>query len=219
MIIKDNGMNSNTFDLLLGKGVYKINEESDSCQEDALKAIEAFTLLDDEEQEFLLDSSRVIIKKDGAYFYTVGYRPYMFDRMDKYSNHEVASKLRTKARYKLCCPESIKMALDRKRGNVRIGYIHYSEKKIIHAIYEDDEIVYDFTKNLVMMEQDYYSLTEFEELNVITSNELQSDFKYIESIGTIPLKIYLLYRDEIMKDLKKNNKVLKVNENGKKRSK
>lgn len=209
MIRKDNGMNSNTYDLLLESDHFKIRNPK-SSQEEALNNIEFFTLSTDEEEEEILDSDCGIIKQDNIYFYISGRRPYMFSRMDKYTNPEIAPKLRSKERYRLCCPESMKMAFDRKRGNVIIGYIHYTEKRIVHAVYEDDDLIYDFTKNLVMMKQDYYSLTNFEELNIISSDELESDYDYIHALGSIPLKLYLLYRDEIMKDLKKNKKLLKI---------
>ncbi|MBQ3475104.1 MAG: hypothetical protein IJH20_02940 [Bacilli bacterium] len=211
MIDNKNGINSKTFDLLLGKDKFKIREKTKSAKEEALKTIELFTLLSDEEEDEYLYGYSDIVNKDGTYFYVGGRRQYMFDRMDKYSNPEDASKLRTKDRYGLCCPESMRLAFERnKGGKVVIGYIHYTEKKIIHAVYEEDGIVYDYTKNLVMMSHDYYNLTDFEELNTVTRKELQSDYEYIHKYESIPLKLYLIFRDEFMRDLKKNKKVLKI---------
>lgn len=218
MYKEGNGINSNTYDLLLESDHFKIRKPK-SAQEEALKFIECFTLFTDEEEEKWLDNSNDIIEMDGFYRYRIGRRIYTFNRMDKYANPVDAAKLRTKDRYGLCCPESIKMAKERKSGNVRIGYIHYTEKKVVHAVYEDNGVIYDYTKNLLMLEDEYYNLTKFEEINVISSKEIISDYEYIHAFGSIPLKLYLLYRDEIMKDLKKNSKVLKVTKNGKKRSK
>ena len=210
MSIKENGINSNTFDVLLGKDHFKIREKTKSSKEEALKMIELFTLLNDSDEEEILESGKSFIRRENVYFYIAGRRPYMFDRMDKHVNYRIKNVLRTKERYGVCCPESMKLAYDsEKDSNVIIGYIHYSEKKVIHAVYEEDGLIYDFTKNLVMMKEDYFDLTGFEVLNVISNDDIKSDYKYIHSFEIVPLKLYLIFRDEMMRDLKKNKKAFK----------
>lgn len=205
------GINKKTFDVLLGKDHYTIMNESKSSKEEALKLIELFTLLDEDDEEVMLDNYLRFDRVGSIYVYQSNMVQYAFERMDRHVNSDTARILKTKKRYGKCCSESFRLANESKEEcSVIVGYIHYSDNKIIHAVFEREGLIYDYTKNLVMMKRDYFDLTNFEVLNVIDGKDIKADYPYIDKFIYIPLKLYLIYRDEVMRDLKKNKKVLEL---------
>lgn len=213
--VTEDGINENTYNLLFKTGPFYIREESKSDNEFILKLIESFTLCSDLEERFFLSKDSIIERENDGYIIDMGDRKIFFSRMDHYVDSETALELRTTKRYGKCCTSSMNFALQsEKKCSVMIGYIHYSELKMIHAVFVEKypygDIVYDYTKNFVMNKEDFEDVTEFELINEIDGNDIKEDFEYLRKIGYIPSKTYLLYRDEIMKDLKKNKKVFKL---------
>lgn len=70
--------------------------------------------------------------------------------------------------------------------------------RIVHSFIEDDDNVYDYTKNLVMNKKDYYQLFQVEIINVIDRETFMEDLKNPFFMKFIDCKFYCLFRDELM---------------------
>ncbi|MBQ9024277.1 MAG: hypothetical protein IJ105_03535 [Bacilli bacterium] len=94
------------------------------------------------------------------------------------------------------------------------GFINISNHDILHSVVEieDDESsrIVDYTQNLVMKKEDYIRITNFKCISKISKQDIIDDKDKISPFN-MKLAIYLFFRDELMKDLKKNEKVLKLN--------
>lgn len=93
------------------------------------------------------------------------------------------------------------------------GYINNGEKDILHSIVEtvdeDGKCIIDYTQNLVMNKEDYLKLTGFKEITRISKEELNKDLFLLKELD-INSRFYLLFRHEIVRSLKKNSKILKL---------
>ena len=71
------------------------------------------------------------------------------------------------------------------------------------------EYVFDYTCNLVMNKEGYYAFNGIKEVfSKISCNDIRNDAKIIEQFNKkLPLKLYLTFRDELMKDLQKNKEI------------
>ena len=70
----------------------------------------------------------------------------------------------------------------------------------------------DWTRNIMMPKEDYIELFNFKILSSVDKNDLKNDFDIVRDLE-FTTKHYLLFRDEIMRDINKNkelfeNKVL-----------
>ena len=212
-IIQKNGINENTFNNLFESDKFRLREDCRSNKEFLLYIIENFTRLNDRDaEEFIYNFPQ--FGRNGDLFYAKnGGLCYPFHRMDQITNFYSKQELQSKERYGHCCDKSIEFANSIVEDcKVLVGYIYYTENKMVHAVIEHSSpngpIVIDYTKNLVMTKKDYFDLTEFELINTVTNKNIKKDLPILAETGFIPVKVYLLYRKELMKDLKKNKKVL-----------
>ena len=209
------GINNNTYDTLFNNGPIYLRQETTSEKEFMLKQIELFTLLSAPVENIILKGNNLIKKNRDGYIIKQGKRQYFFYKMDQFVDEETGEILKTGERYGKCCTASMKYAYNSdKECEVVIGHINYSNTKMLHALfvekYPDGDIVYDYTKNLVMKKEDYFDLTNYEVINVVTGKKIKKDIDYLEAFKYIPTKAYLCFRDEIIRDLKKNKKSLKL---------
>lgn len=96
------------------------------------------------------------------------------------------------------------------------GYIYgYSDKsKFLHSWVEstinDEEYVIDGTLNAMINKEGYYLMQHAKPITKISDSVLKSDIKnHLDVMQTIPLEVYYVFRDEIVNDLKRNNKKAK----------
>lgn len=96
------------------------------------------------------------------------------------------------------------------------GYIYgYSDKsKFLHSWVEstinDEEYVIDGTLNAMINKDGYYLMQHAKPITKISDSVLKSDIKnHLDVMQTIPLEVYYVFRDEIVNDLKRNNKKAK----------
>ena len=212
-IIQKNGINENTFNNLFESDKFKLREDCRSNKEFLLYIIENFTRLSDREVEEFIYKFPQFDRKGDLFFARNEGLCYSFNRMDQITNFYSKQELQSKERYGHCCDKSIEFANSIVEDcKVLVGYIYYTENKMVHAVVEHSSpygpIVIDYTKNLVMTKKDYFDLTEFELINTVTNKDIKKDLPVLAETGFIPVKVYLLYRKELMKDLKKNKKVL-----------
>lgn len=96
------------------------------------------------------------------------------------------------------------------------GYIYgYSDKsKFLHSWVESnikgEEYVIDGTLNAMINKEGYYLMQHAKPITKISDSVLKSDIKnHLDVMQTIPIETYYVFRDEIVNDLKRNNKKAK----------
>lgn len=94
--------------------------------------------------------------------------------------------------------------------DVVTGYIYglADVDRYLHSIVEINEFgedyIIDYTLNAVFNKEGYNYLTKFEEIERIHNDELKSDLAILTKLEKIPIKAYLTFRHEIMKDIGNN---------------
>lgn len=96
------------------------------------------------------------------------------------------------------------------------GYIYgCSDKaKFLHSWVEvklkDNDYIFDGTLNGIINKEGFYLMQYANPLSRISNVTLKNDVKtYMKKIKSVPLEVYFVYRDEIIKDLERNNQVFK----------
>lgn len=96
------------------------------------------------------------------------------------------------------------------------GYIYgYSDKsKFLHSWVEstinDEEYVIDGTLNAMINKDGYYLMQHAKPITKISDSVLKSDIKnHLDVMQTMPMEVYYVFRNEIVNDLKRNNKKAK----------
>ena len=69
--------------------------------------------------------------------------------------------------------------------------------------------IIDFTQNVIMSKQNYIKITNFKELSKISKEDVISDRSKV-ALFNMKIAYYLFFRDEIMKDINKNEKVFEL---------
>ena len=132
---------------------------------------------------------------------------------DMISNHisdeELKKELNSKKRLSNCHIKSIELASGKNNSYILTGYYTTNLNKILHSVVEivkdGKNYILDWTQNIWMPKDDYIKIYKFQILEKINSNDLEQDFKKLKKLEFKSLKTYLVFRDEIIKDLEKNN--------------
>ena len=208
------GINNNTYEMLFIEEPVPDRLAKDD-REFIMAAIQNFTKLSDEDIDYVVEHSNNIFLRNGKVFeVNKNSRKYRFSLLD-YFLQDCKEELRSDARLGQCVPASISLANNTdNKCKVMIGYIDNSVDHFLHSVYVDcayeKEYVFDFTMNLVMEKEQYLELMDYKIINEVDGDNIKKDMKIICKIGHFGSKFYLLFRDEIMKDLEKNKKALKL---------
>ena len=210
ILSKKTGMNKNTLkSFFLDEPDFEIVKAT-TTEESIMAGIEYFTKLNDEELEECLKKSSYFSKYDDYYRVDFDDRRYFFRKIDPYFDGVIKNELCSNERYGNCCEAAIDFAyMAEGDGKVVIGYLRTGNEKILHAVFVNNGRVWDYTKNLIMNEEEYYQLTNFQVINEVDGNDIIREMPLIGGLNFILLKFYLLYRDEVMKDLDKNKTLIK----------
>ena len=207
------GINNNTYNLLFSDVFYNVDDE---YLNDTAVIIENFTMLNEIDRLIVLTQSDMFKYKNKTYTYNDGEEEYTFSLLeDLFEDDETKRILHSPERYGSCHHASVGMCLNLPHKNSKIltGYINYSDCRILHSVYyyEEDgmEIIYDYTKNIMMRKDEYFRLTNFKLINEIEREKLIEDKDFICN-SNISVKAYMVFRDEMMRDIKKNEKVLQL---------
>ena len=207
------GINNNTYNLLFSDVFYNVDDE---YLNDTAVIIENFTMLNEIDRLIVLTQSDMFKYKNKTYTYNDGEEEYTFSLLeDLFEDDETKRILHSPERYGSCHHASVGMCLNLPHKNSKIltGYINYSDCRILHSVYyyEEDgmEIIYDYTKNIMMRKDEYFRLTNFKLINEIEREKLIEDKNFICN-SNISVKAYMVFRDEMMRDIKKNEKVLQL---------
>ena len=217
MIRKDksntlDGINNNTYELLFSDE--RITSIAKDDREFLAAAIQEFTKLSDEDIDYVIRETNVFKKNGKMYEARKGSKIYRFSLLDYYLE-ECKDELRSDNRIGKCAHKSTSLAYsDKNRCKVMIGYVDNDDAKILHTVYVncqyDKEYVFDYTMNLVMNKGQYLDLMNYKIINEISGENIKKDKEILCSIEYISSKFYLCFRDELMKDLEKNKKILKL---------
>lgn len=141
---------------------------------------------------------------------------YLFS--DAFSNKKEKKKYTSYKRLHKCHQVSFNCALESDDPNMGVatGFLSIGKFKVRHTVItyvgnKGTNIIMDYTKNLVMHEEDYCKYFHYEIYSRVSEKDLKEDVKkYKDIINSMYLSHYLFFRDEIVKDLEKNKKVLKL---------
>lgn len=106
-------------------------------------------------------------------------------------------------------------------NDVVTGYIYgFSNKaQYLHSwvemLFNGQEVVIDYTLNIFMNKEGYYYMQNAKPLSRVSNKSIIEDLKTIkkfDKLGSFNIKEYLLFRDEIMKDFKRNKALFEDDE-------
>jgi len=129
--------------------------------------------------------------------------------------YELRNLRNLKKDYKTLIQVSKLLNIDNK---IVTGYVYgFSNKvKSVYSWIEfkknNEEYVIDFYNNLIMNKDAYYYLRHVDKINEISSKTIEEDeclFNEFNNILNFDIQEYLIFRDEIMRDLKKKEYLLK----------
>lgn len=183
-----------------------------------------------QEQKFELDSFTLNpttdtkkIKKidDGVFlFKDKKLGDFAFQLLSSIATNEDKKTLLSEDRYRKCHVNAIRMIRglsenDKKQAFVCSGYITINDKdKFLHSWIEigsgDEAIVADYNHNVIMGKDKYYQLYGASIINKLSALEETEVFDYITRANLIGIDYRLIdyFGQEIVKDLKKNEKIL-----------
>lgn len=214
-------INNNTYELLFSYFDNLPENESATYENTiALKTIECFTKLKETNisnelikiiyERKKIDLSKITYNKEIDMFeYRDSNRLITFDKLsDHLQEKDLKEELMSNKRYKKCHERSMHIAPSIKDSRIVTGYIIIGNSKRLHSIIEydidDKTIVLDWTSNLYIIKEQYIDLTEFREVSSFRGEKIIDDAKLIQGNIYITKKPYLTFRDELMRDIKKN---------------
>lgn len=219
-----NGMNINTYNLLFDDINNKISDKKGSCESlNALCVISKFTKFDDIKIYCLMAGMyetiddydfRTISWSDelNSFIYQKGNFKIPFNLLSDFMTHEdVKKELTSDERLHKCHEKSILLASIYPNFRIITGYVYLEKQRMLHSVieYDDNEetIILDWTKNLRMLKEDYIRLTNLRVIETIEGYDVKNDITGpIIQMG-MDFKTYCAFRPEIIKELKKNNRV------------
>lgn len=134
---------------------------------------------------------------------------YHFDTISRYifENTEIKDELESTKRYRKCHTRSIDLALALGDARVVTGFAELNGVEFLHSVVEiesDNKILYlDWTRNIMMQQDEYKRLFRYKEMSKVDAKNIISDMEYIKGLN-LNIEEYLLFRDELMKDIEKN---------------
>lgn len=205
------GINNNTYNLFF---IDKMEDDrfARNDREFIYAAIQQFTKLDDDNIEYVIEKTDMFKKKGIGFEARYKLKKYNFILLDYFLKDE-KEKLRSEERLGKCIYNSICLARNYDgKCKVIIGYLENNTDRILHSIFMNCEMknnfILDYTMNIVMKEEDYMELFDFKIINEISGEDIKKDINFIPKV--ISSKFYLCFRNEIIKDLKKNEKIFRL---------
>lgn len=218
------GINKNTYNLLFSD-LDNLDIKSSGSLENliACLTIDKFTMINN--KTFYLKLLKDLIKyrdkldldrifydyENKRYIYNHERNIYNFSRLsDHIDSKKRKRELMSKKRYGTCHMNSIRLSLIVEDSNVLTGYVTFGKKRFLHSVvevFENNEVfILDWTRNFKMLKEDYIKLTKFYELSRISSDVLLDDYDKIVNYFGIGIKAYLVFRDELIREI--DNKIL-----------
>ena len=228
-------INFNTYQLLFDD--IEIKESNSFENKDnylARTAIEVFNKLNKIEEKkifinlykLLLGSRKICLdkiifnEKTKEYEYHDGDYVITFDKLSNYiDNLGLKIELLSNKRYHKCHERSYALAPVIEHSRIVTGYITRNHTKVLHSVIEipknDKIIIMDWTMNLYIEKEQYVALNDFIELSSFEGKKVIDDIEKIAGNLEIGLKPYLVFRNELMKDMERNPHIFQTTTQGK----
>ena len=221
----NDGINDNTYEMLF-KDYPKLPEEEWGSRENAITfgTLNRFTL--HEKRSLLIclqdkldklagfDINNISFDEENSiYHYKSDNDDITFNKMsDYFPDKNVKKELHSDKRFGSCHTSACGIAFGIENAYVVTGYLKIRYTKVLHSIVEfnldNDTYIFDWTRNIKMLKSDYYKITEFEEIARFKGDTVKDDMLYAGSLN-LGSKVYVCFRDEIIKDLEKNKTLFK----------
>lgn len=225
----DDGINNNTYNLLFGDYDNLPENEQGSYENiNAFATIDCFTKLQEKKiftkllklfyKNTIINLDKITFNEDTKqYEYKNNDLVINFDKISNYfEDKDLIKELTSKKRYNKCHSRSINIAPSIENSKIVTGYITFLDKKFLHSIieyeHEDKTIVLDWTRNLKITKEQYIELTKFVELSSFEGRNVIDDIDIIFRNLNMGAKTYVVFRDELIKDIQKNKHLFQSTE-------
>lgn len=137
---------------------------------------------------------------------------------------DIIKELESKKRHGKCHNRSVDSGNSLKDSIIQTGTIIVGNRKVLHSVVEiknrtGNDIIIDWTRNLVIDKEKYIKLFNFNILSSIKSEDVQRDSEYIKYLPCFGLKAYLTFRDELITNIDKNKFLFEQSESCKVKTK
>lgn len=151
-------------------------------------------------------------KKEQKYIFNDEKRGFLFDfrlLSDNITGKNIKKSLTSSSKFNDCHAGSMTIIPKIDNSYLCTGIIDNFGFDTLHTVIEfnEDKII-DYTLNIIIDKNEYNKITNFREIQRIKKENYLDDIKILD--GNLDSKTYLTYRDEIIRDLNKNKKVLKL---------
>ncbi len=221
------GMNKNTYHLLFTDTIYnRYCTEEELKRVYAINTIEAFTMCSNKKLLYKFMKLYYNLEKMRIYhidFDRISYNSqnFQYEYQDKdllltfyiitdiiQVNAKIRHELTSNKREGQCHYGTLILGRMIANSKVLTGYSYIGNKKIFHSVLEvigdNKNLIFDWTFNICMFEEDYYNLTRFTKISEFDSSNIIPDYDILENID-IGIRPYIIFRNEIMHDLERNS--------------
>lgn len=224
-LYREDGINKNTYDLLFKD--YDNLSDDEIMKQDVFKAwltIQKFTML--QHKKILFGLAKIVLKnkeidlndiqydkENNEYIYIHEDKKYTFDILSNYvEGKENIKELQSDKRYGECHSRSVAVAANMEDSKIVSGYVTIGDKKYLHSIVVKQNSkgiieALDWTQNVIMPYDQYKNIHQFEELAEVDSEVILDDLKNVLKGLNLGIKPYLFFRDELIKDTKRNEEI------------
>ncbi len=239
-LYREDGMNKNTYKLLF-EDHDEINDDAQSREFLMLwHTIREYTKW--HEKLMLYNMLRFFFKNKYIDMSDIKYDPetkeykyvyngevYTFDILSKYikgdednfllkfiNNYKVNKELHSEERYGKCHRNSILLAEQLEGSKILTGYINVGNYKVLHSVVVANKkgvlLVYDWTQNIIMPLDEYKKICNLVVIEEVDSKVMLEDLSKLYGTSMTD-KVYLTFRDEIIKDLERNQEIFNNKKN------
>lgn len=225
----NDGINNNTYNLLFGDYDNLPEKEQGSYENIvAFATIDCFTKLQEKKiftkllklfyKNTIFDLDKITFNEDTKqYEYKNNGLIITFDKLSNcFEDKELIKELTSNKRYGKCHSRSMNIAPGIEGSKIVTGYITLGNEKFLHSVieyeYDGKTIVLDWTRNLKITKEQYIELTKFIELSSFEGGKVIDDVEKIFRNLNIGVKTYVVFRDELIRDIQKNKQIFQTTE-------
>ncbi len=227
------GINNNTYNLLFGDYDNLPEEEQGSYENVvAYATIDRFTKLQEKKiftkllklfyKNTIFDLDKITFNEETKqYEYKNNDLIITFDKLSNcFEDKDLIKELTSNKRYGECHSRAMNISPSIEGSRIVTGYTTVGNQKVLHSVieYEHDgkTIVLDWTRNLKITKEQYIELTKFVELSSFEGRKVIDDIEIIFGNLNIGVKPYVVFRDELIRDMQRNPHLFQPTEKGKK---
>lgn len=220
------GININTYESLMNSCTPCSFSINDNSRYIAFHTIDRFTMLQNEDVEKAKQDTLGQVYDINYIKYNESENCFHYVKDDfeinfrKFSDviraYYYKEQLHNDERSSLAPIKSCEIAPYLSKSNILTGFILIGNLKMMHTVIElvDEGLIIDWSINAIMKKEDYLRLTKLQVINKLETDKLIEDrmsgFLTVFLDSVIPLKFYLLFRDELVKDLDKNKQLINM---------